>query len=101
MPSACEKSHHPDKHFRIQSHVLQLFVFRNAVLQLLFLKAGCALFQMCKKGKKGMGAKGGLEELLEPCKDLPTTYRGDIQRANNESLKTCGNIDISWWLTHV
>ena len=66
------KSDHPDKHFRIQSHVLQLFVFRNAVLQLLFLKAGCALFQMCKKGKKGMGAKGGLEELLEPCKDLPT-----------------------------
>jgi hypothetical protein len=27
---------------------------------------------MCKKGKRGMGAKGGLEELLEPCKDLPT-----------------------------
>jgi hypothetical protein len=51
--------------------------------------------------KERMGAKGGLEELLEPCKDLPTTYRGDIQRANNESLKTCGNIDISWWLTHV
>ena len=63
------KSHHPDKHFRIQSHVLQLFVFRNAVLQLLFLKAGCALFQM---RKNCMGAKGGLEELLEPCKDLPT-----------------------------
>ena len=61
------KSRRP-KHVRQQtSQVLQFFVFRKAVMQLLFLKAGRALFQM---REKCMETKSVLEEVFEPCKDL-------------------------------
>ena len=60
-------SRHPKKKIATKSQVLQFFVFRKAVMQLLFLKAGRALFQM---REKCMETKSGLEEVFEPCKDL-------------------------------
>ena len=69
VPSACEKKSPPGQTFSHPVSRPAALCFRNAVLQLLFLKAGCALFQM---RKKCMRAKGGLEELSWTCRDLPT-----------------------------